>query len=134
MIQNYFADLPVNLRGMVSKLWRDYECQCSAFNIDPIEDDRVLAMLAKVWCCSQFVSTWCIRHPDSFQELVLSGDLFSKNVRQYFLVTLKNRIDALESESDVIAELRRLHRLKIFVKAFRNLCRPSWVASRIIRL
>ncbi len=121
MIQEYFSNLPVNLRGMVSKLWRDYECQCSAFNINPIEDDRVLVILVKVWCCSQFVSTWCIRHPDLFQDLVLSGDLFSKNMRQYFLLTLKNRVATLESERDVIAELRRFRNRQMVRIAFRDI-------------
>ena len=106
---------------MVYKAWQDYECRCSALNIDPLKDDRVLAILVKVWCCSQFVATWCIGHPKLFHELVLSGDLFSENVGQYFLTTLGNRVDALESEQEAIAELRRFRNRQMVRVAFRDI-------------
>jgi len=121
IIEKYSLILPVDLRGAVSNSWQTYENRCSDLNIDPVEDDHVLAILVKVWCCSQFVTSWCIGHPDLFRELVLSGDLFSKDLRSCFLSTLKSRIERLQMESDVIAEIRQFRNRQLVRIAIRDI-------------
>lgn len=87
------------------------------------QNEEFFTSLPKVWCCSLFVADHCIRFPALLHELVLSGDLFSTECREYYSKHLKAIIP--DSEKALMEILRRFRCREMVRIAWRDLANYS---------
>ena len=56
-----------------------------------LDDERVNASLQRVWACSEFVATACLRAPELLRELIRSGELFERAAEDWFARDVRER-------------------------------------------
>ncbi|MBM0107416.1 bifunctional [glutamate--ammonia ligase]-adenylyl-L-tyrosine phosphorylase/[glutamate--ammonia-ligase] adenylyltransferase [Steroidobacter sp. S1-65] len=86
-----------------------------------LEDKRVVESLPRVWTCSEFVATSCIRSPALLSDLIANGQLFERAPADWLAQEIEARVGAelgSDSEADLMEFLRRFRR--------RNMVRIAW--------
>ncbi|MCK4866067.1 MAG: bifunctional [glutamate--ammonia ligase]-adenylyl-L-tyrosine phosphorylase/[glutamate--ammonia-ligase] adenylyltransferase [Gammaproteobacteria bacterium] len=111
-ITERIKQLPSSLQPSVGTQWQSFVD--SAVDVSSVPDE-VLETLPKVWACSDFVMQACVRFPELFLELALSGDLLkSKSEQDYknvIATDLKRRDE--EGLSKQLRLFRRREMLRI---------------------
>lgn len=100
-VSDLIAQLPNELQPSVEQQWPSFVESGVDVSLLPAE---IIETLPKVWACSEFVMQTCLRFPDEFFELALSGDLL-KNYEDDFY---KKSIDAELVSSDEAGLSQRL--------------------------
>lgn len=86
---------------------------------DILADARVAESLPRVWACSEFVATACLRSPAMLRELVQGGELFARAAEDWFTSDVRQVNGA--SEAEVLDSLRRFRRRHMVRIAWRDL-------------
>ena len=102
------AELLARVEQYLSQFRENAADELSIWLDKQLAEDEFSRQLYRVWCGSEFVAKNCIRHPDVFQELVDSGDLFDS----YNDSTIHNRcLEAVQAEAPAKADRETiLHR------------------------
>ena len=85
-----------------------------------LADERVSASLPRVWACSEFVATACLRAPKLLGELVRGGELFERAADDWYVRDVRERVQGA-NESEVMEALRRLRKRHMVRIAWRDL-------------
>jgi glutamate-ammonia-ligase adenylyltransferase len=127
-----FDTLPDELRSTVAsslKLWHE---KLTELNPDFHPTPEFNAAMVKVWCSSLFVVESCTRHPDLLVDLVNSGDLSANyNIHCYAGKLAPMRI---ESEAELMQELRRFRRREMVRIAWRDLAGWAQLSETLMDL
>jgi [glutamine synthetase] adenylyltransferase / [glutamine synthetase]-adenylyl-L-tyrosine phosphorylase len=83
-------------------------------------DPRVSESLPRVWACSEFVATACLRAPALLRELVTGGALFERAADDWFARDIRERATGA-NETEVMASLRRLRKRHMVRIAWRDI-------------
>jgi len=108
--------IPTELHDFVNLHITNFTESLQRLNTPLPDNEQVQANLAKIFCCSEFIAQTCARQPKLLIELIDSGDLFSRHVRE----TYSQQLNAQSFDSDV--ELMK------FLRQFRNqqMMRIAW--------
>ena len=104
-ITEQIQQLPELLQESVEKHWQSFvELELDVSSVP----DEVTEVLPRVWACSEFVMQICVRFPDVFLELALSGDLLITYEQSHY----KNSIfsDLKQGDSEGLNKELRLFR------------------------
>ena len=111
-IADSIKNLPDLLQSSIETQWQsfiDSEVDVSSL------PNEVLEVLPKVWACSDFVMQTCVRFPELFLELALSGDLLNSytdvHYKKSIISDLKQNDD--EGLSKQLRVFRRREMLRI---------------------
>ena len=85
-----------------------------------LAEPRVAESLPRVWACSEFIATSCMRAPQLLSELVHGGELFARAADDWFARDVRERARG-SNESDVMEALRRCRRRHMLRIAWRDL-------------
>jgi [glutamine synthetase] adenylyltransferase / [glutamine synthetase]-adenylyl-L-tyrosine phosphorylase len=96
-------------RGQDAQLWQAI-----------LADVRIDESLQRVWACSEFVATACLRAPALLGELVRGGELVARATEDWFAHDLRQRVSGA-SEAEVMDSLRRFRKRHMVRIAWRDL-------------
>ncbi len=113
------ARLPASIKTIVEPSFRHYCEQFDESALNFPDNPEFLASVIKVWGCSQFVATQCIRHPQMLNDLVLSSDLFAAKDQSYYCDSLS--AFSISSETELMLALRQFRRREMVRIAWRDL-------------
>src|SRR5688572_10570087 len=82
--------------------------------------ERVNETLPRVWACSGFTATACLRTPELLRELVRGGALFERAADDWFTRDVRERVSGA-SEAEVMEALRRFRRRHMVRIAWRDI-------------
>jgi len=85
-----------------------------------LAEQRVAETLPRVWACSEFVATACLRAPELLRELVGSGALFARAADDAFAREVGERVSGA-SEAEVLESLRRFRKRHTVRIAWRDI-------------
>src|SRR5690349_5510294 len=85
-----------------------------------LAEPRVAGSLSRVWACSEFIATSCLRAPHLLSELVRGGELFERAADDWFARDVRERVSGA-NESEVMEALRRCRRRHMLRIAWRDL-------------
>ncbi|HEY9050540.1 MAG TPA: bifunctional glutamine synthetase adenylyltransferase/deadenyltransferase, partial [Gammaproteobacteria bacterium] len=119
-------NVPAELHAKVALHWESWLSACARSEIDcnPGVD---LALLGKVWACSDFVATICGRYPDIWQQLVADKMLERELQLDDYQSELHQLIHELPLANDfsLMQALRRFRHKHMVRIAFRDLAGSS---------
>ncbi len=127
-----FDTLPDELHSTVTsslKLWHE---KLTELNPDFHPTPEFNAAMIKVWCSSLFVVESCTRRPDLLVDLVNSGDL-SANYNNHCYAGKLARM-RIESEAELMQELRRFRRREMVRIAWRDLAGWAQLSETLMDL
>jgi len=104
-ITNHINNLPDLLQASVENQWQSFVD--SAVDVSLLPND-VLEVLPKVWACSDFVMHACVRFPELFMELALSGDLLNAYTDDYYKKSIVS--DLKQNDEEALSKQLRLFR------------------------
>lgn len=84
-----------------------------------LADVRVVESLPRVWACSEFVATACLRAPAMLRDLAHRGELFARAADDWFVRDVREVNGA--SEAEVLDSLRRFRRRHMVRIAWRDI-------------
>ncbi|HKR37137.1 MAG TPA: bifunctional [glutamate--ammonia ligase]-adenylyl-L-tyrosine phosphorylase/[glutamate--ammonia-ligase] adenylyltransferase [Steroidobacteraceae bacterium] len=85
-----------------------------------LADERIGASLQRVWACSEFVATACLRAPRLLSELIRGGELFARAADDWFATDVRERVNGT-NEAEVMESLRRLRKRQMVRIAWRDI-------------
>src|SRR5215213_3456481 len=71
-----------------------------------LADPRIGETLQRVWGCSEFVATSCLRAPALLSQLVDGGELFARAADDWFAKDVRASVSGA-NEAEVMESLRR---------------------------
>ncbi len=72
-INRRHTELPAALREPLNDAWESYAAAATEAGLAPPRHPDFAASLRRVWACSEFVSSACIRDPSLLHDLLSSG-------------------------------------------------------------
>src|SRR4030095_12922647 len=85
-----------------------------------LADARVGESLPRVWACSEFVATACLRAPLLLGELVRGGELVAHATEDWFANDVRQRVGGA-NEAEVMESLRRFRKRHMVRIAWRDI-------------
>ena len=125
------AELLARVEQYLTQLRENATDELSTWLDKQLADDEFSRQLYRVWCGSEFVAKNCLLHPEVFQRLVDSGDLFDS----YEDSTLHNRcfeavqeeaVTKAEREATLHRQLRHFRRYEMLRIVWRDLSWRDW--------
>jgi len=113
--------LPDPLRALVAlQVERLYQ---NAPSLDWLETahPQLVASICTVWACSEFVSRYCVTHPQILQELFESGDLLRRYSSGEWLVKLGGELKSAADQSQFMTLIRRCRQREMIRIAWRDI-------------
>jgi glutamate-ammonia-ligase adenylyltransferase len=104
-IMDHIKQLPEPLQDTVERQWQSFIDADVDVSLLPNE---VLEILPKVWACSDFVMHACVRFPELFMELALSGDLLNTYTDDYYKKSIVS--DLKQNDEEALSKQLRLFR------------------------
>src|ERR1041384_6690388 len=74
-----------------------------------LADARIGETLPRVWACSEFVATICLRAPTLLSQLVRSGELLARAADDWFAKDIREHVSG-PNEAEVMESLRRFRK------------------------
>lgn len=111
-ITDHINQLPDLLQSSVETQWQSFVDSGVDISLLPVE---VAESLARVWACSDFVMQACVRFPELFLELALSGDLLKSYADEHYKNSIVTELkqDDEEGLSKQLRLFRRREMLRI---------------------
>jgi glutamate-ammonia-ligase adenylyltransferase len=116
--EQLLARVPENLRPGVINYWQDWAVSCG--NADPVPPVD-LAVMGRVWACSEFVARLCIRRPELLAELLDEGMEQGRSADDYQQLVARAIDEAEPTEDGLMRALRRLRQCEMVRIAWRDL-------------
>ena len=110
--------VPESLQQIVSNYWVDWSAACERAGVEPSVD---LALLGKIWACSEFVARLCIRRPQMLNQLAEEGFNAERSPQDYQQRVLQVIAAADATEESLMRELRKLRQKEMVRIAWRDL-------------
>lgn len=85
-----------------------------------LQEERVADSLPRVWTCSEFVATCCLRSPTLLAELIDNGNLFAPSPTGWMAQEIEARVSG-ESEAELMESLRRFRKRHMVRIAWRDI-------------
>lgn len=85
-----------------------------------VAEPRVADSLARVWACSEFVATSCLRSPALLMGLMEDGHLFERAPDHWIAQEIETRVSG-ESEAELMESLRRFRKRHMVRIAWRDI-------------
>jgi glutamate-ammonia-ligase adenylyltransferase len=85
-----------------------------------LADPRIGETLRRVWACSEFVATSCLRAPALLSQLVRGGELFARAADDWFANDVRASVSGA-NEAEVMESLRRFRKRHMVRIAWRDL-------------
>ena len=116
-------DLDDSLRQTVEGGWSAFAADNPQLARRCLANESIASSIARVWACSEFVQSCCLRWPDSFARLLdsdaLLGSTIASNRQSKNLDNLVQQLMATAEEAPAL--LRRFRRLEMMRIAWRDL-------------
>lgn len=135
------ARFPAHIQAVIEPSLRKYCAQFDQSSLQFPACPKFIPALIKVWSCSSFVANQCLRKPQMFNDLVVSGDLFIAKDQSYFSYKLASY--TATNETELMATLRQFRNREMVRIAWRDLSGEaelaqtlhelSWLAETCIR-
>ena len=109
--------MSANLSDLPSRLLPDIE---TAEWREILAEQRIRETLPRVWACSEFVATACLRAPGLLRELSASGPLFERVADDAFAREVRERVNGT-NEAEVLEALRRFRKRHMVRIAWRDI-------------
>ncbi|MET0534094.1 MAG: bifunctional glutamine synthetase adenylyltransferase/deadenyltransferase, partial [Steroidobacter sp.] len=87
-----------------------------------LEEPRVADSIARVWACSEYVATCCVRSPALLSELIENGYLFARAPDDWIARDIEGRVSG-DSETELMESLRRFRKRHMVRIAWRDIAR-----------
>jgi glutamate-ammonia-ligase adenylyltransferase len=81
--------------------------------------------LKRVWSCSEFVAMSCSKKPDTFKQLINSGDLYAIYAKDGMKCRLSKLLSGAETEADLFKILREFRNREIIRIIWRDFSKES---------
>jgi glutamate-ammonia-ligase adenylyltransferase len=85
-----------------------------------LDEARVADSLARVWACSEFVATSCLRSPALLSGLIADGQLFQRAPDEWIAQEIETRVSG-DSEAELMESLRRFRKRHMVRIAWRDI-------------
>jgi glutamate-ammonia-ligase adenylyltransferase len=126
------SQLPAELRAPVAVSLQQWHEKLVALNLHLPQSPELAASMVKVWCSSLFIAESCQRQPELLIDLVNSGDLFAFYDDHVYADKLANK--AIESEAQLMTELRQFRRQEMIRIAWRDLAGWAQLSETLMDL
>ncbi|MDP1708728.1 MAG: bifunctional [glutamate--ammonia ligase]-adenylyl-L-tyrosine phosphorylase/[glutamate--ammonia-ligase] adenylyltransferase [Gammaproteobacteria bacterium] len=113
--------VPVVLREAALQRWSQFQEAALAAGTTPPTHPELLAVLRRVWACSDFVAQSCIQEPHLLSGLLASGDLLREYSVQEYASRLEGVLAAVGDEAALDQALRRCRRREMVRIAWRDI-------------
>lgn len=113
--------VPDALREAAMQRWSQFQEAAQAAGVTPPSHPELLAVLHRVWVCSDFVAQSCIREPHLLHELLQSGDLLRGYPAQEYAGSLQRALRTVRDEAALEHALRCFRRREMVRIAWRDL-------------
>lgn len=118
----FLQRLPEPLKQPVALAWAAFSANSARLGIEIGElPDAVEDSLGPVWAASPFVADQCAGRPELLKELVESGRLIRSTDEESYRVDLRSLLEAVDSEAELMAVLRRFRNLEMVRIAWRDI-------------
>lgn len=118
----FLQRLPEPLKQPVALAWAAFSANSARLGIEIGElPDAVEDSLGPVWAASPFVAEQCARRPELLKELLESGRLLNPADEESYRANLRNLLEAVDSEAELMAVLRRFRNLEMVRIAWRDI-------------
>ena len=106
--ESFYSRVPELLHERIERHWQDWVKACLSIERAP-EDHVDLALLGKIWACSEFIPQVMIRNPLLWFELIEQQWLKKSCSLTQYQDLLKQRLESIDATND--AQLMKLLRL-----------------------
>jgi glutamate-ammonia-ligase adenylyltransferase len=113
--------LPPMLSEKVEQDWESFRSAAGDAGVAIPHNEDLIAVLKRVWACSDFVSTSCRRDPVLLADLVDSGDLLADYAPQSYTSRIADALNGVADERALGEALRRIRRREMVRIAWRDL-------------
>lgn len=111
---------PPELHQTLSHYWEDWQLACEKQAMHPAEGFD-LAVLGKVWACSDFAAQTSIRRPDVLRALLQEGIEINRALADYRQLIDVALAGAQQNDNSVMQALRQLRQKEMLRIAWRDL-------------
>ncbi len=113
------SSLPDTLQTSTAAILAEFEKKLALKDSSISEHPQLQESLAKVFCCSEFITESCTRFPELLVGLADSGDLFSETRREDYQAFLSSQ--SFTNENELMQKLRQFRRREMVRIAWRDL-------------
>lgn len=124
---SFYSLVPEQLHERITRHWIDWQASCLSIEQDPWDNisgaNIELALLGKIWACSEFIPQVMIRTPALWFEL-LQSDLLSQSFSlENYQQLLNQRLEQIDSSNDIalMKQLRLFRQQQMLRIAWRDL-------------
>ena len=113
--------LPESLQGSVAlQLERLIQNTAAVAWLDPVQPE-LLGSICKVWACSEFVSRYCVTHPERFRELVENGVLQRAYHNGELASRLRELLQPITDQTQLSVSIRQFRQREMVRIAWRDI-------------
>jgi glutamate-ammonia-ligase adenylyltransferase len=108
--------LPAELRESLADSWEAFAVAAAEAQFPLPKDPDFVASLLRVWACSEFVETACVRDPALLYDLLAAGDLLADYRAGEYAGKLRRHLNGIDDEiilGDVLRDFRLREMLRI---------------------
>jgi len=131
-IEAHLNALPYVIRNAVHRDLTAFSENSKDLGLDFNRDSTFNAALIRVWAASQFVADYCVRNPLVLKELLETGDLSSKDIRETYSTKLCD-ID-VENEEHLNRQLRKFRNYQMIRIAWRDISGSASLEDTLLDL
>lgn len=119
---SFYSHVPELLHERISRHWQDWEVSCQSIETDP-QENIDLALLGKIWACSEFVPQVMIRSPVLWFELIQNNWLKQAYTLKDYQAQLNSRLESIDPSNDIalMKQLRLFRQQQMLRIAWRDL-------------
>ena len=113
--------MPRMLSERVESHWEAFQQAASAEAVRIPANPQFLESLQRVWACSEFVATACVRNPGLLEDLLVSGELLADSTPAGFMARVGAAVKECRDEESLARVLRILRQREMVRIAWRDL-------------
>ena len=119
---SFYSLVPELLHERISHHWQDWQQACQSHGRAP-EQGVELALLGKIWACSEFIPLVMIRNPELWFELLEQNWLNQDAALNEYQQWLNQRLESIDSSNDLslMKQIRLFRQQQMLRIAWRDL-------------
>ena len=125
--------VPAALHQTLQHYWDDWQQACYEHQRDPTAGIN-LALLGKIWACSDFIARTCIRHPDWLFDLLAENIHTERCLRDYRKMIAMQLENADHDDAGIMRTLRQLRNREMLRIGWRDLSQCADVKQILYEL
>ena len=119
--ETVLAQIPEALHESLQLQWNGFVLNARDKGIAMGDNEEFLAVLARVWACSDFVAKACVRYPTMLVELLQSGDLMRSYSSEHYREALLPAMEGVSNDQALGVILRHFRRREMVRIAWRDI-------------